>query len=207
MIDDTSGERHIRNLSQLSWVQVDKDRYILSTQSGDYITMERHHQKAEMYHVMYTQRIRALSEEENKHRAPYMRPREVAQGVSLADVVRAADTFALEKFPRQFITHAMPWRKQPASEGQLFFLNKFRDVDDKLTTDKITKGKAGDLITKIKFGARGRFKQIDTTKKTLDRQTNKRIYLQQLRDRESVKVGPLVEPVSKAIEAALAQSS
>ena len=200
LIGDTSGERHIRNLSQSSWVQVDNDCFILSAPNGDYVTIERHPHKTELYHVLYTQKITASLEEDRKPRAPYMRPREIAQGVSFADVVRSADTFALKKFPRQFITHAIPWRKQPASEGQLFFLNKFRDMDDKLTPDAVTKGRAGDMIAKIKFGARGRFKGIETTKKTKERQSSKEAQLQRVKDREKVKVGPLIGAASQSMK-------
>lgn len=208
LIGDTSGERHIRRLSQLAWVEVNKDRYVLSTQSGAFVTIEKHPHKADFCHVLYTQKIRAsLQEEDKKPRAPYMRPREVAQGISFADAVCAADTFALNKFPRQFITHAAPWRKQPASEGQLTFLNKFRDMDDHLTPDTLTKGRAGDMITKIKFGARGRFKDIESTKKNMERQSSKGAQSQRLKDREKVKVGPLVGAAFQTMKADLGMGS
>ena len=192
LIDDTSWERYIRSLSQLSWVQIGQDRYVLSVQSGDHLTIERHPRKAHFFHVVYTEKIRvSLAEGGMRPLAPYRRPREIAQGASLADVVRSADTFALKNFPRQLITHAMPWRRQPATDGQLSFLNNFRDMDDKLTAAVITKGKAGDMITKLKFGARGRFKDIESTKRNTERKMSKKAHLQKLKEREKVEVGPL----------------
>ena len=194
LIDDTSGERHIRSLSQLSWIQVDKDRYVLSIQNGDHVTIEQHPRKAGVYHVTFTEKLQpSFDAGEKKPRVPYKRPRVVAQGVSLADAVRSADTFAVGKFSRQFITHAMPWRRQPASDAQLNFLNRFRDMDNKLTSDMITKGKAGDMITKIKFGARGQFRNIEAAQKILERARQKRTDVQRLREREQVRVGPLVQ--------------
>lgn len=192
LIDDTSCERYIRSLSQLSWVQIGHDRYVLSVQGGDHITIERHPRKDHFFHVVYTEKLKtSLDEGGMRPRAPYKRPREIAQGASFADVVRSADTFALKKFPRQFITHTMPWRRQPATDGQLSFLNNFRDMDDKLTDEMVTKGKAGDMITKLKFGARGRFKDIESTKRNIAWKASKKAHLQILRDREKVKVGPL----------------
>lgn len=200
LISDTATECYIRSLSRLSWVRVDQDRYILSAQNGDYLTIEKNPNETEMYHVVYTKKIPVALQGENS-RAPYMRPREIAQGISLADVVRAADTFAEKKFSRNFILHAMPWRKLPASEGQLFFLNKFRDMDDQLTPEMLMKGKAADMITKIQFGARGRFKQIESTKKSTERRGVRAANLQKMRDREKVEVGPIVKPEPKAVEA------
>ena len=200
LISDTATERYIRSLSRLSWVRVDQDRYILSAQNGDYITIEKNPKETDMYHVVYTRKIPVALQGENS-RAPYMRPREIAQGISLADVVRSADTFAEKKFPRNFILHAMPWRKLPASEGQLFFLNKFRDMDDRLTPEMVTKGKAADMITKIQFGARGRFKQIESTKKSTERRVARAANLQKMRDREKVEVGPIANADPIAVEA------
>ena len=201
LIDDTSGERHIRSMSQLSWVQTSKDRYVLSAQTGDYLTIDRHPQKAEFFHVVYTEKLGIkLDEEEKKPRAPYKRPREIAQGASFSDVVRSADTFAGSKYPRHFITHTVPWRRQPATDGQLLFLNNFRAMDDKLTGDTITKGKAGDMITKIKFGARGRYKDIVSSEKSVQRKMSKSAHLERLKEREKVRVGPLDDSVHTSKE-------
>ena len=201
LIDDTSGERHIRSMSQSSWVQTSIDRYVLSAQSGDYLTIERHPQKAGFFHVVYTEKLRMNKDEQQKKpRAPYKRPREIAQGASFADVVRSADTFARSKFPRHFITHTMAWRQQPATDGQLLFLNNFRDMDDKLTGDMITKGKAGDMITKIKFGARGRFRDVVSSEKSEQRKMSKSAHLERLKEREKVKVGPLDDSVHASKE-------
>ncbi len=194
LIDDTSGERQIRGISLLAWVRVRQDRYVLSTQSGDYLSIETADTSTE-FKVIYMKRIRQLQyTPENKatKKSPYMRPREIAQAKTLLDAVHAADTFALEQFPRHFVLHTQAWRKAPATEGQLAFINKLRPMEDQLTAAMISKGKAGDMINKIKFGAKGWFDKMGVDKKREDRARKEVRRMDSLRQDEQIKVGPLV---------------
>ncbi|EOD49827.1 putative dead deah box helicase protein [Neofusicoccum parvum UCRNP2] len=84
----------------------------------------------------------------------------VAEAETLEHALRGADTFASETFPLVFIEKKATWRRKPASEAQLEFLNKQRDKDHQLTADDITKGRAQDMITRIRHGAKGRFEKI-----------------------------------------------
>ncbi|KAI9886658.1 MAG: hypothetical protein M1823_001501 [Watsoniomyces obsoletus] len=185
LIDDTSGERHIRAISPHAWVQVGAEKYILSTQRGDFLTLERMNE--EMFQVQLTSRI-PIQAVMRGAKSPYARPRVLAKTETFLDAVHGADTYAAEHFPRPFIDKGMRWRKTPASEGQVTFLNRLRGPEDQLTTETITKGKAGDMITKIKHGARGWFDQIQSGRKRERRELNK---VQALRSREEVRVGPL----------------
>lgn len=190
LIDDTSGEHHIRATSRLAWVQVENDRYILSTNSGDFLTLERTF--VEFWSIRHTSRIPDASL--NSHsKSPFMRPREVATAETFADAVHAADTYAMEKFPWTIISKDQSWRKKPASAGQLAFLNKIRPMNDQLTPDAISKGKAGDMITKLKFGARGRFGKIEAARRKENRDKAKIHQLADLKKREHVGVGPLAD--------------
>ncbi len=189
LIEDTSGERHIRAISQYSWVEVDKERYILSTAGGAFLNLERIFDEAKdetAYVVRETRPLPIMSA-----KAPYMAPREIARSENFVDAVHAADTYAKEKYPFRFISRHQPWRNGPATEGQLAFLNKLRPRDDPLTAESITKGKAGDMITKIKHGARGRFANIEAQKRREGRARLKIEQEQALREREKVRVGPL----------------
>ncbi len=188
LIDDTSGERHIRAISSLAWVQVADDRYILSTNSGDFLTLEK--TAPELWSIRHTSRI--PDHTSIKSKSPFMRPREVATAQTFSDAVHAADTYASETFPRHFISKREAWRTKPASEGQLVFLNKFRGPNDQLTPDAITKGKAGDMITKLKFGARRRFGNIEVAKRKEERDRARIQQLATLKKREQVQVGPLI---------------
>ena len=193
LLDDMSGERHIRSISPLSWVRVDSDRHVLSLSSGDYLTIEPNPDPSPRYHALFTRRITTPPESGKSIKSPYMRPRQIATAENFSDIVRAADTFAVEKFVWQLVSHAAPWRKAAASEGQLNFLNGFRKQDNQLKSHDITKGKAGDMITKIKFGARGRYKQVEQQEKKQRRNTSKQLADLRLREREKVTVGPVID--------------
>jgi ATP-dependent helicase IRC3 len=193
LIDDASGEKHVRGISLLAWVRVRQDRYVLSTHSGDYLSIETVDPSAD-FKVIYMKSIRqSRSAPESKvKKSPYMRPREIAQAKSLLDAVRAADTFALKIFPRPFVLHNQAWRRAPATEGQLAFINKLRPMEDQLTTDMISKGKAGDMINKIKFGAKGWFEKMGAEKKREGRAKEELRRVSTIRQHEQIKVGPLV---------------
>ena len=196
LIDDTSGERHIRSISLLAWVQVEQDRYIFSIQGGDYLTIEKAPAPAQLYSIFHTAKIppapEAFSSEARKSKSPYMRPRQVATAETFADAVHAADTYASESFSWRFLGKDQAWRKAPATEGQLALLNKFRNMKDQLTPDMISKGKAGDMITKIKHGAKGRFDKLEASKRRQGRVIEKLGQQAELRERELVRVGPLL---------------
>lgn len=189
LIDDTSGERHIRGISPLAWVLVGPDRYILSSQNGSFLRIEHAAPSTSLFHVWFTDKVPDV---EGSGKNALMRPRMIAGTVTFSDAVHAADTFATKKFPWVFVSHRQDWRKAPATSGQIAFLNKTRDADNQLSTKDITKGKATDLITKIKFGARGWYKKLEATKKAEERANDKTSQIAQIRRREQVRVGPLM---------------
>lgn len=189
LIEDTSGERHIRAISPNSWVQIDQHKYMLAARGG-ILTLERQlsaENESKDHFVVIWKHTLPRSE---MSKSPWSRPRTVATASTLSDALRAADTFAASKFERIFISASSSWRKGPASEGQLDFLNRLREVsmEEPLTQDDLTKGQAGDMITKIKFGARGRFDRLQSKRRKVDRVASK---VQEMRDRETVRVGPL----------------
>lgn len=191
LIDDTSGEGHIRGISPLSWVLVGPDRYILANQDASFIRIERVPDSSSSFHVWY---IGVLPSGERDWKRALMRPRLLAEGITFSDAVHAADTFATKsgKFPWVFVAHRQQWRKKAASDGQLAFINKLRGMDSQLTSEDITKGKAFDMITKIKFGAKGRFAKLEAAKKAEGRLDDKRIQTAKFKKRERVQVGPLM---------------
>jgi ATP-dependent helicase IRC3 len=161
LIEDTSGERHIRALSPFAWVQIDEDRYILSSSNGDFLTIKRGESQVE---VIFNQKI-PFSSSNSRSKSPYMRPRTIATADTFEGAVSAADTAAKEKFPFEIVRKNAGWRGRPATQAQVDMLNKYRGEDEQLTVETITKGRAGDQITKLKHGARGRFGRIAALKK------------------------------------------
>jgi ATP-dependent helicase IRC3 len=190
LIEDTSGERHIRAISQYAWVCVAQDRFILSSSSGSYLKIEKSSIEGAHECFVITETV-SLSQTTSK--APFMKPRQIAQATTFTDAVHAADTFAQKRYPFQVISKNQSWRNEHATEWQLAFLNKLRLKDDKLTAENLTKGKAGDMITKLKHGARGRFRGLEANKRRLGRIKLKVEQEQTLREREKVSVGPLLD--------------
>jgi len=185
LIEDASGERHIRGLSTYAWVQVGDNRFILSAQNGDYLQV-RLDDENQQWRVFYTQRIPAYA----STKAPYMKPRVIATSELFEHALSAADTFAAEAFPHNFISKAASWRHLSASDPQLSFLNRIRGENNKLKEGQITKGRAADMITKIKFGARGRYQQQVSQGRTKKKAHEKAM---KMREREEVRVGPLCD--------------
>lgn len=184
LIADTSGERHIRALSPFSWVRINPKKYILGGIKGDYIVLTLVNDE---YDVSYIQKLPP----ELITRSPYMRPRQLAKAQTFEDAIHAADTFAAEKFPFELIHKSAKWRKRPATAAQVDLLNKHRGADDQLTVDKIATGKAGDMITKIKHGAKGRFNAMQTQKRQARRDQDKQKEVEERRRRAQVRVGPV----------------
>lgn len=189
LIADTSGEKHIRSISQYAWVQVGPSKYILSGPTGTYVRLERD-DKAEGDEPMFAAwEIRALPAGVAK--SPYAAPRRLLTATSFTDAVHGADKYASEKFPNRFISRTQRWRDGPATEGQLKLLNKMRAEEDKLAATDITMGKAADMITKIKHGARGRFATLDADRRRRERQATLVEQGKARKERERVTVGPL----------------
>lgn len=189
LIEDTSTERQIRACSPNSWVSVAADRYILASSSGTYLTLEKVTGDSDEYYMV--QETVALKQGYKK--SPYMKPREIARAITFTDAVHAADTYAQAKFPFRFINKNQSWRNGPATEGQLVFLNKLRPKKDRLESTSLTRGKAADMITKIKHGARGRFAAIEADRRREGRARLKLEQEQALKQRERVSVGPVLD--------------
>lgn len=185
LIEDTSGERHIRALSPFAWVQIDDARYVLSSSSGDFLTIKRGEEQTE---VIFNQKLAGGSA---TSKAPYMRPRTIATSITFEGAVSAADTLAKEKFPFEVVNKHAAWRRRPATQAQVDMLNKFRAEDEKLTVETVTKGRAGDQITKLKHGARGRFGRLAAQKKKAQKGEDRKERWRDLQKRQEVRVGPV----------------
>ncbi|TLD17536.1 uncharacterized protein PgNI_01752 [Pyricularia grisea] len=187
LIADTSGEKHIRSLSEYCWVQVANDRYILSGPSGTFLRIEKLDTEEEEGSPKFRAvEVRALPAGVSK--SPFAAPRELLKATTLADAVHGCDRYASENFPHVFISRRQRWRNGPATPGQIRFINNLRgDSHEPLTETDIKKGKATDMITKIKHGARGRFAEIDAER----RRREKRMSDYERKLREVVSVGPV----------------
>ncbi|KAJ5105048.1 ATP-dependent helicase IRC3 [Penicillium alfredii] len=179
LLEDMQSERHIRSLSPHSWVQIHEYKYILSEASG-WMAIEKGDEMWDVHHVM-------------KFKSPvdtlqFSRPRHVASGPDLETAVRAADTYASKKFEERYISSWKPWRQAPATPSQIAMLNQARIRQGTVQPGDLTRGQAADIITKLKFGGKKRFKQLE-----MERRQKQRAYeaSSELRRRTDVKVGPV----------------
>lgn len=187
LIADTSGEKHIRAASKYSWVQVGPERFVLSAPSGSYLRIERMTEsKGQNMPAYRAVEVRALPAGTSK--SPFAAPRELLSAATFSDAVHGADSYAAQAFPYTFIHRHQPWRNLPPTQGQLDFINKMRGGARELQAKDLTKGKAADMITKLKHGARGQFARIEAEQKRKQRQMS---VADERQNRETVRVGPL----------------
>ncbi|KAK2758382.1 hypothetical protein FQN54_004232 [Arachnomyces sp. PD_36] len=185
LVQDSSGEAHIRTISKNAWVRVSEDRYVLTAPGGKLIIFG---DGSDLFSVSH---YRSLPSQGRTGKSPLARPRNIASSLEFLHAVHAADTFADNTFGSTFISLRQPWRRKDASPGQVAFLNKHILRQNPIGIHDITKGQAADMITKIVNGAKGRYSQIEAQKKRAKRAEEKVTKLQKLREREEVKLGPL----------------
>lgn len=201
LIADTSGERHIRAISQYAWVQVGPERFVLSAPSGSYIRIERITDEPRLSPLSSLSssletpipayravEIRTLPPGSGS-KSPYAAPREILTAETFSAAVHGADSYASNAFPHSFIHRQQPWRNLLPTQGQLDFINKMRGNATPVGVKDLTKGKAADMITKLKHGARGQFSKIEAQQR---RHQKKNTLAQMRNDRERVQVGPLM---------------
>jgi ATP-dependent helicase IRC3 len=182
----SSSDQYIRVLSQYAWVGVGDGKYILTTNSGNYLLIEPSEKDDGCFKAKYYWKLPA----DKRIKSPYGTPRTIAEGETFEHVVHAADTYATEVFEHVWIYKNQSWRRSPASQAQVDFVNKSRPKEDQLKTSDLTKGKAGDMITRLKHGTRGRYDKATVRQRSEKRMKDR---ANSMRDRlqGKVQVGPL----------------
>ena len=183
LIADTSSDKFIRSLSRYAWTSVGDGKYILTTNGGNYIAIEplpTH----EGFQARYYMKLH------DNPKYPYAAPRIIAKAETFEHIVHAADTYAADAFKHIWIAKNAAWRRTVASKAQVDFLNKSRSKEDQLKPRDLTKGKAGDMITRLRFGAKGRYEKAVINQKSEQRSKNRAQTLQQ-RLQGHVHAGPL----------------
>ncbi|KAJ4983280.1 DEAD/DEAH box helicase [Stagonosporopsis vannaccii] len=188
LIADTSGDQYIRNLSQYAWVGAGDGKFVLTTNSGNYIIIEPSDTDEGCFRAKYYRKLPRA----DTIKSPYAAPRTIAHGESFEHVVHAADTYAKDVFEHIWIAKNMPWRRSPASQAQIDFLNKTRPQEDQLDRLHVTKGKAGDMITRLKHGAKGRYARASSKLRNEARMKQRAQTLQEKLSGQ-VRVGPLAQ--------------
>lgn len=189
LIDDAAGERHIRQISRYAWVQIDESKYILSTQDGSFLRIQRDEEHPEQFIVTYTRKVQTS---DAKNKKVLARPKPIAKAITFEDAVHAADTFAGTTFPSVFVSTSAAWRRSNATNAQIDFLNTSRGADEKLAYGSLSKGRAGDMITKLRHGARGAFKRYAAKSRAAQRKAKKTEQWRSKLEKSRVQVGRVV---------------
>jgi ATP-dependent helicase IRC3 len=184
LIADSTNDQYIRKISEFAWVGVGDGIFVLTTNSGNYLTIKPPAEETSSFMAVYYRKLPPDA------KIKYAVPKKIAEAETFEHIVHAADTFAADVFQHMWIAKNQPWRRARASDAQVKFLNSFRPKEDQLSPEDLTKGKAGDMITRLKHGARGRFDKAKAKKKTIDRKQN-RDDTARKRMTSQVEVGPL----------------
>ncbi|KAI4621919.1 hypothetical protein J4E80_004293 [Alternaria sp. BMP 0032] len=186
LIADTSADQYIRNISQNVWVAVGDGKYVLSGNTGNYLVIEPSGDVQGRFIAKYHWKLPA----DKIVNSPWGRARVIAEGDSFDHVVHAADTYAIDAFQHFYISKHQAWRKGRASQAQVDFLNKFRPKEDALKPEDVSKGKAGDMITRLKHGMKSRYDKAGVKERTEQRKKARAETIEQ-RLQGQVRVGPL----------------
>ncbi|KAG0637491.1 P-loop containing nucleoside triphosphate hydrolase protein [Tuber brumale] len=187
LLNDDRADKIINKMSRLAWVSIYPSKYILSCGRNGYVKVEMDH--SGWYRV---EEFRSLPPETGVKM--WARPKLVMAGIVQLDAaIRGADTYILNIYPRNIVARSSAWRKLPASDQQLEFLRKYRHHDDKewedmLKSGTLTKGRVGDIITRVRHGTLGRFGEEKKEQRKKEKEEAKERKRSQ---REAVSLGSL----------------
>lgn len=192
LISDTRSDMRIRSISSLAWVNV-ANSYILNTING-YIKIAP--AEGGVFTVTQTRKVpREL------YSVGLARPKVVLEGVPLDMAIRAADTLALSKFPRNLLISSAPWRSRLATEEQSRLLSNVEGLD----LSRLTKGSAMDMITRMKHGGVARFGEAMKLRKRREKE-ELRIVSKEMRETVGVgAVGVDQERINQAVRERMAK--
>lgn len=214
LIEDSSEERFIRAISPNAWVNVGADKYILRNGTmGDWLALERIEPlptsqalptsstttarepfSSPTWKVTLTSKLSSLAPTNKPSTSPFARPRTLLRSSTFEAAVNGADTYASTHFFSGFISLYLPnakWRDTPATQAQLDYINKFREANRKLEYGNVTKGQAGDMITKLRFGAKGRVLEAVKQRRKEEKAREVASEWERKVERERVRVGPV----------------
>ncbi|KIY45830.1 P-loop containing nucleoside triphosphate hydrolase protein [Fistulina hepatica ATCC 64428] len=205
-IEGTSGAPHLTRLTQNAWVGCGSDVYVLECLGMGFIRIERFNFDGleipkEYWQASYTPPQTDFITARTLRTSPYRRKRLLFKALSLADAIRACDTFAqsVVRAPRSLgLRRSAAWRKQPASESQRALVAKrwkLRNLDPGDDTNErvqrlksLTKGEATNIIARLRHGAQTRFEKRVKEAQRIMKEARK---VTEQQARTHVVVGPL----------------
>ncbi|KAK9720634.1 putative ATP-dependent helicase IRC3 [Basidiobolus ranarum] len=173
----------LEKLSKYRWLSIGDDAYILSTNKR---TIRLEKSVDGYYRAKLKNRIMSPSSA-----MVYSKPQDLPIVCdTLVTAIHACDTYVDSKYGLQFFAlRNAPWRRQPASAGQLRYLKRLMG-ENFPTKEKIHKGEANDLIAKLTEGAGKVYKEKLKIVKSVEKLEVKK---QEKIERMRVAVGPISE--------------
>ncbi|KAK6346899.1 hypothetical protein TWF696_007000 [Orbilia brochopaga] len=167
LLDDTKAEVAVRQYSRNAWVWVSPGKYVLNGRDLGFVSVIAK-EKGGFY---ATENRPLIPELRRRTGAPTMKPRTIMDHAdTLEDAIHAIDTFVDGRYPAQLTRHAAAWRKAPASDGQLTFLAKrSKKTVEEYQEQGLTKGRAMDMLTRLKHGAQTLFNDLKVQKRKVER--------------------------------------
>ncbi|KAF9453867.1 P-loop containing nucleoside triphosphate hydrolase protein [Macrolepiota fuliginosa MF-IS2] len=203
LMDNGSGAPNLFRLSQNAWVGCGNDIYVLAClQHGDVRIQSKKDDEGEEAFTAYF--IPQLNERTARQaKLPtYMRRRHILDSATLTEAVKGCDTYVAKKVLRgamvKGVLRTAKWRADAATDAQKKFI-KSRWLNSKsgknsgkeATEEKIqkmTKGEAANIITRLKHGAQLRY---DKKLKEVNKTKNAAMSEQARLAKYKVQVGPL----------------
>ncbi|XP_006454300.1 hypothetical protein AGABI2DRAFT_114052 [Agaricus bisporus var. bisporus H97] len=166
LMKDSSNAPNMFRLSRNAWVGCGDNIYVLPClQFGDVrIQPVQSEEGEDLFEAYFLPQL-----DEKKAKAAklpmFMRRRNILKASTLAEAVKGCDTYVHKKVLKgnliNGVLRSARWRKDPATEAQKNFcrkkwLNKKKGqgIISEENIDKITKGEAGNMITRLKHGAK-----------------------------------------------------
>lgn len=207
LLDDVT-DLHIRQMSRLAWVYVGDYKHILSIPRHGFLRVDKapegiHYSTASInplgtFYCSETREIPAyhLSQTSERPATVHAPPRILFENLeSLSHAIAAADTYATSHFPHSLTSRFAMWRNGAATVDQIKFVNKFKTEGYKYdlpgehrTGRSLTKGAAGDFITRVRHGGKAIWEKSRQRGKREEREMNR---LEKVRRAESVGVGAI----------------
>lgn len=194
-MDDVT-DLHIRQMSRLAWVYVGDYKHILSIPRHGFLRVDRAEDGT--FYCTETREIPTyhMSPSESKPTVVHAPPRFLVDNlISLLHAISAADTYANSKFPHSLISRQAMWRNGAATVDQIKFVNKFKpeglkyDLPGEHRTGRsLTKGAAGDFITRVRHGGKAIWEKSKQKGKRVEREMER---MEKVRRAESVSVGAI----------------
>jgi ATP-dependent helicase IRC3 len=208
LLDDVT-DLHVRQLSRLAWVYIGEYKHVLSIPRHGFLRVDK---AADGNRILFatadsigtffcteTREIPSYHTRETNNQKPAVvhgPPRVLFDSLlTLAHAISAADTYATSRFPHSLISRTAMWRNGAATAEQIKFVNKFKaegykyDLPGERRTGRsLTKGVAGDFITRIRHGGKGIWERSKQRERKFEREMEK---LERVRRSETVEVGAI----------------